>query len=339
MHDCFETARKVRSGNRRALSRAITLAESSHPAKRAQGERIIDALAQSGIRESLRIGLTGPPGVGKSSLLNRLGSELTKQGKRVAVLAIDPSSPRTGGSILGDKTRMDSLIQSDLAFIRPSPAAGALGGVAESTREVTFLCEQAGFDMIFVETTGVGQSEVEVAELTDIFVLLVSPGSGDELQAVKRGIMEIADLIAITKSDGDLRQAAERTCAAYHGALRLFGPRKIDPDGIPCAMNVSSTDVGSLMTLWQVIEDLACWRQESGNWRQMRIDQEQRWVRSLLRRQLLSNLESCSGLTGSTVQLEAVIRKTGTVFSPDARAHLRATLAKLNQITATGNND
>ena len=186
--------------------------------------------------------MSGTPGVGKSTFIESFGLELVESGLRVAVLAVDPSSARSGGSILGDKTRMDHLSRHPSAFIRPSPSQTYLGGVARRTREATALCEAAGFDVVLIETVGVGQSETMVAEMADLFVLLLAPAGGDELQGVKRGIMEMADLILINKADGDLKATATRTCAEYAGALRLLRKRAQDPDGFPKALMVSAIE-------------------------------------------------------------------------------------------------
>jgi LAO/AO transport system kinase len=197
-------ARAVADGDRRALARAITLVESARPDHRAQAEALLAALP---LREgALRLGLSGTPGAGKSTLIEALGMWLTGQGRRVAVLAVDPSSQRSGGSILGDKTRMERLARAPLAFIRPSPAGGQLGGVARRTREAVMLCEAAGFDLVIVETVGVGQSETMVADLTDIFAMVLAPHGGDDLQGVKRGVMEAADLILVNKADRTRRR-------------------------------------------------------------------------------------------------------------------------------------
>jgi LAO/AO transport system kinase len=216
-----ELAGRLAQGERRALARAITLAESTRADHRAATRALLQRLRPDSGR-AIRIGLSGTPGVGKSTFIEAFGLMLVEQGLKVAVLAVDPSSARSGGSILGDKTRMEGLARSPNAFIRPSPARSELGGVARRTREAIRLAEAAGFDVVLVETVGVGQSEVMVAEMTDIFVLLLAPAGGDELQGVKRGIMEMADLIVINKADGDLKATATRTCADYAGALRLL---------------------------------------------------------------------------------------------------------------------
>ncbi|MCL4165948.1 UNVERIFIED_CONTAM: hypothetical protein GTU68_007319, partial [Idotea baltica] len=212
-------AQRIRAGERRALARAITLVESGRADHRAQATELLAAVGQD--RSALRIGLSGTPGVGKSTFIESFGMMLTAQNMRVAVLAVDPSSSRSGGSILGDKTRMDLLSRDPNAFIRPSPSQTHLGGVARRTREAVALCEAAGFDVVLIETVGVGQSETVVAQMSDLFLLLLAPAGGDELQGVKRGIMEMADVIVINKADGDLKATATRTQADYAGALRL----------------------------------------------------------------------------------------------------------------------
>ena len=211
--------------------------------------------------------------MGKSTFIESFGLMLTGQGLRVAVLAVDPSSARSGGSILGDKTRMDLLSRDPNAFIRPSPSQTQLGGVARRTREAVALCEAAGFDIVLIETVGVGQSETMVDDLCDLFVLLLAPAGGDELQGVKRGIMEMADLILVNKADGDLRPAALRTCADYAGALRLLRRRPQDPEGFPQAMAVSATARTGLPEAWAEMQALAAWRRERGHWQARRAAQ------------------------------------------------------------------
>ncbi|MFN6976973.1 MAG: methylmalonyl Co-A mutase-associated GTPase MeaB, partial [Gemmobacter sp.] len=237
--DVTDLATRLAAGDRRALARAVTLIESTRPDHRRKAEALLAAVAPLG-RQGLRIGLSGTPGVGKSSFIEAFGLMLTGQGHRVAVLAVDPSSVRSGGSILGDKTRMERLSRDPAAFIRPSPSRTALGGVARRTRDAVALCEAAGFDVVLIETVGVGQSETMVAEMADLFVLLLAPAGGDELQGVKRGIMEIADILLVNKADGDLRATALRTMADYAGALRLLRRRPEDPEGYPLAMTVSA---------------------------------------------------------------------------------------------------
>lgn len=277
------------AGDRRALSRAITLVESTRPDHRDRAQALIAALPEG---QALRIGLSGTPGVGKSTFIEAFGTMLTGQGLRVAVLAVDPSSTRSGGSILGDKTRMELLSRDPRAFIRPSPSSAHLGGVARRTREAVRLCEAAGHDIVLIETVGVGQSETLVAQMADLFVLLLAPAGGDELQGVKRGIMEMADLILVNKADGDLLSAARRTVADYAGALRLLRRRVQDPPEFPLAMPVSATTGAGLEEAWARMQALADWRRGHGHFDRIRAEQARDWFLSELRAGLLAQLES-----------------------------------------------
>ena len=214
----------IRAGDRRSLARAITFAESTRAEHRVIADAVLEAVLPA-TGNAVRIGISGPPGVGKSTFIEAFGKHIINQGHQLAVLAVDPSSRRTGGSILGDKTRMGELVNRPEAFIRPSPGGTQLGGVARRTREAMLLCEAAGFDVVVVETIGVGQSEVAVSDMVDLFALLVSPGGGDELQGIKRGIMELADLVIVNKADGDLAPAAARTRGDYASAVHLLRPK------------------------------------------------------------------------------------------------------------------
>lgn len=287
--DIQDLAQRVTAGERRALARAITLVESARDDHRAAATALLAALPQD--RQALRIGLSGTPGVGKSTFIESFGMMLTTQGKRVAVLAVDPSSSRSGGSILGDKTRMDHLSRDPNAFIRPSPSQTHLGGVARRTREAVRLCEAAGFDVVLIETVGVGQSETVVAEMSDLFLLLLAPAGGDELQGVKRGIMEMADVILVNKADGDLKAAATRTCADYAGALRLLRKRPQDPDGYPKAMTVSALQENGLAEAWEALETLTLWRREHGFWDRTRAEQARYWFNEDVKQRLLARLQ------------------------------------------------
>ncbi|MEO1000643.1 MAG: methylmalonyl Co-A mutase-associated GTPase MeaB, partial [Pseudomonadota bacterium] len=262
--DAEKLATGVLAGDRRALSRAITLVESSRADHRAAAAHLLDRVAGAG-REALRIGLSGTPGVGKSTFLEVFGLARVAEGQRVAVLAVDPSSQTGGGSILGDKTRMAGLARAPGAFIRPSPSRSALGGVAQRTRDVIALVEAAGFDLILVETVGVGQSETMVDEMTDLFVLLLAPGGGDELQGVKRGIMEIADILLVNKADGAMAPVAERTRGDYTAALHLMRRRAEDPEGFPKVLCVSATEGTGLPEAWEAMAALAAFRREGGH--------------------------------------------------------------------------
>jgi LAO/AO transport system kinase len=249
--DLAGLARGIHAGERAVLARAITLIES----KRADHQKAARALVQEllpGTGRAVRVGITGAPGVGKSTTIDALGTYLTSAGHRVAVLAVDPSSARTGGSILADKTRMARLAADDNAFIRPSPSAGTLGGVAAKTRETMLLCEAAGFDAILVETVGIGQSETAVADMTDFFLALMLPGAGDELQGLKKGLVELADMIAVNKADGDNLSRARVAAAEYRAALHILTPRS--PNWTPPVMTYSGLTGDGIADLWaQVI--------------------------------------------------------------------------------------
>ncbi len=242
----------VLAGDRRALARAVTLVESSRADHRDQAARLMQGvMAHSG--GAVRIGITGAPGAGKSTFIEAFGLHLIGHGHRVATLAVDPSSPRSGGSILGDKTRMEKLARHADAFVRPSPSGGTLGGVARRTREAVLLCEAAGFDVVIVETVGSGQSETAVAGLVDIFVLLVAPGGGDELQGIKKGVVELADLVVVTKSDGELAEAAARARGEYEAALGLLVPA--DRRWRPPVLRVSALEGTGIEHVWAAVSD------------------------------------------------------------------------------------
>ncbi|MEE2859739.1 MAG: methylmalonyl Co-A mutase-associated GTPase MeaB [Pseudomonadota bacterium] len=284
-----ELLEPLTQGDRRALSRAITLVESTRPDHRDRAQALIGALPD---RQALRIGLSGTPGVGKSTFIEAFGTRLTEQGLRVAVLAVDPSSARSGGSILGDKTRMELLSRNPSAFIRPTPSSAQLGGVARRTREAIRLCEAAGHDVILIETVGVGQSETLVGDMTDLFVLLLAPAGGDELQGVKRGIMEMADLILVNKADGELMSAARRTVADYAGALRLLRKRPQDPEGFPQALPVSAATGAGLDEAWDRMRQLVDWRRDHGHFDRIRAQQARHWFLAELRAGLLAQLDA-----------------------------------------------
>jgi LAO/AO transport system kinase len=315
--DVSQIADRIIAGDRRALARAITLVESSRADHRGQALALADQLRGTG-RQALRIGLSGTPGVGKSTFIESFGLMLVAQGLRVAVLAVDPSSARSGGSILGDKTRMERLSRAPLAFIRPSPSQTHLGGVARRTREAVALCEAAGFDVVLIETVGVGQSETVVAQLCDLFILLLAPAGGDELQGVKRGIMEMADIILVNKADGELKSAATRTCADYAGALRLLRRRPQDPDGFPKAMMISALEEAGLAKAWEEMQALADWRRAEGHYAARRAEQSRHWFHEEVRQGLLAALTSDPALRRAMqVMGEAV---AGGQMTPDKAA-------------------
>ena len=272
------------AGQRGTLARAITLVESTLPQHQALAQQVLQAvLPRTG--GAWRIGITGVPGVGKSTFVEALGLYVVeKLGKKLAVLAVDPSSPRGGGSILGDKTRMPQLTLHPRAFIRPSPASGSLGGVARATREALLLCEAAGYDVIFVETVGVGQSEVAVHGMVDFFLLLMLAGAGDELQGVKRGIMEMADALLITKADHGNEQAARRAARDYEGALHLFPPTAAG--WVVPVRTCSALSGAGLPEAWEVVETYAAQTQASGYWQQRRAQQQLQWLEEAVRQAL-----------------------------------------------------
>ncbi|MCY4542469.1 MAG: methylmalonyl Co-A mutase-associated GTPase MeaB [Rhodobacteraceae bacterium] len=273
-------ARAVREGKRGAVAKAITLIESTRTTHRQEALTLLEILVKLGTREALRVGMSGAPGVGKSTLINCLGSMLIDRGQSLAVLAVDPSSAESGGSILGDKTRMPALSRNPKAFVRPSPTGKFQGGVSRRARDTVFICEQAGFDVVFVETTGVGQMEALVTELVDVFVLLASPGGGDDLQGMKRGIMELADLVLVNRSDGDMKKLSLLACADFSSALRLMRKRKQDPEGIPKVLNVSALEGTGIESAWNDVVELARWRHREGHWERRRQNQAISWFRS-----------------------------------------------------------
>ena len=277
--DIAALAAQIASGDRSALARAITLVESRRKDHRSQaGELIETLLPKTG--NAIRIGMTGTPGLGKSTLIDAFGCNLIASGHRVAVLAVDPSSTRTGGSILGDKTRMARLSRDDNAFIRPSPTAGTLGGVAARTREAMLLCEAAGFDVIIVETVGIGQSETTVCDMVDVFLALMLAGAGDELQGLKKGVIEIADIIAVNKAEGENRERAGVAAAQYSAALKILSPHAYGW-AVPVLL-VSGLANEGLEELWQTIERFRSAQETSGAFSAKRAEQAVRWFHALL---------------------------------------------------------
>jgi LAO/AO transport system kinase len=291
-------ADRLMTGDRNALSQAITLVESTHASHQEAAAEIIRlCLPHAG--KSIRIGITGVPGVGKSSFIEEFGTYVIEQGRRVAVLAIDPSSPISGGSILGDKTRMDKLSANNQAFIRPSPSSQTLGGVARKTRETILLCEAAGYDTIFVETVGVGQSETAVHGMTDFFLLLMLAGAGDQLQGIKRGIMEMCDAMLITKADGDNATKAQRAKSEYFSALHLF-PAK-SSGWTPRVDVVSSLEGKGMDIAWKMVSDYETWMKERNLFEANRNSQDLHWMHETIKEELVSRFYSDAN--------EAMIRK------------------------------
>jgi len=273
---------KLLQGNRRALAKAITLVESKLDQHRLQAQEILEkVLPHSG--KSIRIGISGIPGVGKSTFIEAFGLELIRQGMKVAVLAVDPSSPLRGGSILGDKTRMEMLSRSDQAFIRPSPADGALGGVAQKTRETLLLCEASGYDVILVETVGVGQSEYEVAAMVDFFLVLMLPNAGDELQGIKRGIMELADTLVINKADGESLQLAQRSQQHYQNSMHLI---KHSSYWSPEVLTCSARQNEGITEVWDTIKNYRDASVSAQAFEQKRTQQNSEWLKKLIHEML-----------------------------------------------------
>lgn len=304
----------TRSGNRAALARTITLIESSRADHRKVARQVLTALMPFTGRAH-RVGITGVPGVGKSTFIDQLGVNLTAAGHRVAVLAVDPSSTRTGGSILGDKTRMARLAVDPNAFVRPSPTGTTLGGVTNMTRETMLVCEAAGYDMVLVETVGVGQSETVVADMVDMFCVLMLPGGGDELQGIKKGILELADLVVVNKADGDNVTRAQQSAAELKRALHLLVPAS--PNWSPPVMAMSALGNAGLDELWAQVEEHRRRLTTSGELAQRRRGQQVRWLWSLLEERLRAELRTNDAVAEALAAAEQRVRE-GAVPAPVA---------------------
>ncbi len=313
---------EIQSGSRLWLARAITLTESTRPEHRAEAEEILAKLLPT-CGNSLRIAISGPPGVGKSSFIESLGLFLVKSGKKIAVLAIDPSSPITGGSILGDKTRMEELAKSDFCFIRPSPSSGALGGVARHTRETILLCEAAGYEVILIETVGIGQSEVLAASMTDLFVQLHQPLSGDELQGLKKGVMELADLIVVTKADGETKPAAE---IARNDLLRAVSLTRTDDSTRPDVILVSSHKCQGIQEAWKHMDHLAEQRKKLGFFETKRKQQTREWLSQEISNELESLLNSHPKFNSTLQRTRDEVDRSGEHCGRAARTLIRSLL-------------
>lgn len=311
----------VRAGSRAWIGRAITLVESSRPDHQELAQRLLTELTPSAGENTRRVGITGVPGVGKSTFIDALGTMLTGRGHRVAVLAVDPSSPRTGGSILGDKTRMARLANDPAAFIRPSPTSGTLGGVAKATREAMIIVEAAGYDVVIVETVGVGQSETAVAGMVDTFLLLTLARTGDQLQGIKKGVLELADVIAVNKADGEYEMAARKAARELSAALRLLRTGPVTP-----VLTCSGLTGAGLAELWEEIVRHQDERAASGELIANRRRQQITWMWSLVQDRLLTALRSHPEVVALTPDIERQVLSGTLTPSRAADRILRAFL-------------
>jgi LAO/AO transport system kinase len=302
--DITALARRVRDGDRATLARAITLIESRRGDHQKRARALVQELLPA-TGNAIRVGITGAPGVGKSLTIDTLGSQLTAQNHKVAVLAVDPSSIRTGGSILGDKTRMARLATDPNAFVRPSPTSGTLGGVAAKTRETMLICEAAGFDVVLVETVGTGQSETAVADMTDFFLALMLPGAGDELQGIKKGLVELADMIAVNKADGDNVKRARAAAAEYRAALHILTPRS--PNWTPPVVTYSALTGDGVAELWKHVRSHRERLTQSGEIEARRREQQVKWMWAMLEERVFARLKADAGLRAKLQRLEAAV--------------------------------
>jgi LAO/AO transport system kinase len=321
--DIDALAKDLRAGSRAALARAITLVESRRADHQAAARELVQALLPA-TGKAFRVGITGSPGVGKSTTIDVLGMYLIERGHKVAVLAVDPSSARTGGSILGDKTRMNDLSAHPNAFIRPSPSSGTLGGVAAKTREAMLLCEAAGFDVVLVETVGIGQSETAVCDMTDFFLALMLPGGGDELQGIKKGLIELADMIAINKADGDNLKRANITAGDYRGALHILAPRS--EHWHPPVVTYSALTKTGITELWDKVVAHRTAMNASGDFAARRREQQVKWMWTMLEDRLKARLRSDPGIRSKVKQVERDVAD-GTM-TPAVAAEAIVTLLK-----------
>ncbi|CAK0759885.1 methylmalonyl-CoA mutase-interacting GTPase YgfD [Azospirillaceae bacterium] len=310
----LDMAAAIRRGERRPLARAITLVESTRLDHRAQAEALLAELLPDTGR-AVRIGVSGVPGVGKSTFIEAFGMHVIREGLRVAVLAVDPTSQRTGGSILGDKTRMTELTRDESAFIRPSPAGATLGGVARRTREAMLLCEAAGYNVVIIETVGVGQSETAVSDMTDLFLLLLLPGGGDELQGIKKGIVELADLVVVNKADGDMEMAARRAAAEYRHALDLLRPAA--PEWKPPVLRCSALTGMGVDEVWRTILRYRETLEASGGLARRRAEQARAWLWSEIHESLMFAFHHHAGVCGALSDVEAQVA-SGTMIPTTA---------------------
>ena len=298
----------VRAGRRASLARAITLVESRRDDHQVQAGMLLEMLLPW-TGQAARVGITGVPGVGKSTFLERLGMDLIRAGRRVAVLAVDPSSQRSGGSILGDKTRMSELAADDRAYVRPSPSGGSLGGVHRKTREAMLLCEAAGYDVVLVETVGVGQSETAVASMVDTFCVLMLPGAGDELQGIKRGILELADVLVVHKADGERLGLARSAARDLHAALRLFGARDAGwQPPVLLASSVLDAETAGIDAVWRAILDHSATLRAAGRFDPRRADQQVQWLWSMVDEVAVHRVRAAPEVRAVANELDTAVR-------------------------------
>lgn len=324
------------AGDRRALAKSITLVESQHQQHREQADALLNMLDSKASR-SVRLAISGPPGVGKSSFIEQLGLVAIEHEKSVAVLTIDPSSPLAGGSILGDKTRMASLARASRAFVRPSPAKGYLGGVGQRTREAIQLCEAAGFELIIVETVGVGQNEVDAAAMVDCFVTLLQPHAGDELQGLKKGVLELADLLVVNKADGSNQQAAELAQQQYRNALQLLKPSGFSPEQV---LTCSSLDTHGVAHVWARLEQFMQEANASGRLAKRRAQQQQAWLDALFCDLLHTKLAQSAAFVSLEQELRAAVQRgeqTPLMAAKQIAAALRIDVDVSHRAKAAGN--
>ena len=310
--------KEILQGNRRSMGKAITLLESTNPESFEMGQELLDSLLPH-TGKALRIGITGVPGVGKSTFIEAFGLYLIEIGYRVAVLAVDPSSPITGGSIMGDKTRMKDLSQHPDSFIRPSPSSGVLGGVGRKTRETILICEAAGYEIIFVETVGVGQSETLVDSMVDLFMLLLLPNSGDELQGIKKGVLELADLIVINKSDGVQESQAITTQSEYRKAMQLLYSSKNSWE--PQILRSSALEKKGIDKIWEAVNNFRESMKKSGEWEQQRKNQYEKWMWTLVEEGLLKNFRNNKIIQRKITELEKLVA-SGAILPANAASEL-----------------
>mgnify|MGYP005848212821 CR=1 FL=1 len=324
--DLDDMVKAIEAGDRVALARAITLVESAKPEDTARAQELLERLSPR-TGNAIRVGISGVPGAGKSTLIDQLGLNLVASGKKVAVLAVDPTSTRSGGSILGDKTRMGRLATETAAFIRPSPAGDSLGGVTKTTRETIALLEAAGYDVVLVETVGVGQSETAVSNMVDVFVVVGIPGAGDELQGIKRGLLELADIIAVNKADGDQVERARRAAMEYRAGLHILAAG--NPNWSPVVLTVSARDNTGLDELWSKIEERFAALKASGALAARRAEQAVAWMREIFEQRLLQAFKGRKEVGRRWREMEEKVR--AGAITPSAAA---AELGRLAGISA-----